>query len=410
MTEDPSVTARGVGFGASGERGAASPGGARSTTRPVLERLARDHSIPLASMISMGMVVIAMLDAARSMETRGQQRRTLTAARVACAAEEAAFAAAVPGTPNPTRIRTSWGMTVQVERVRDRDERLELAVATGRGHERFACDWLRGSAPRCLQSRLTLGGDGFPSADDRTWIHGVVSIGNDSLPQLAPTDRARATLPELSCDTEVAFLHLPGGTDRSDFTLGGGCEQIAVPPATQVVEVRGNLWVLPAAQPLWFVLRAPLTIIVHGNLYLGRSIEVVGRGPLTLVAHRTGPTFRDLDGDGACANGETILGGSGTPAIEGDGSVYLGIPRQTARPPVGIAAHIVAGGEIHVLTSARVHGALVGAHGLTACNARAELHLTGRCLRDVTRTRVPGFATSGSPRPGLLERAAPEPR
>jgi hypothetical protein len=225
------------------------------------------------------------------------------------------------------------------------------------------------------------------------------------MPQLAPPPDARVVLPQLFCDSEVAFLHLPAGTDRLDHTLGTSLDHMTPPPESQVVEVKGNLWVLPSSQPLSIVLHTPLTLIVHGNVYLGRSVEVVGRGPLTIVAHRTGTTFRDLDGDGTRSPQDPLLGGPGIPALEGDGAVYFGLPGLADQPTLCLALNLVAEGEIHVLTAVRHHGALVGGHGLTACNDRARLELTGRCLQDVARTRIPGFATSGAPRPGVLHRS-----
>lgn len=378
---------------------------ARVRRRMVFERLLCDHSIPLAAMVAMAIVVVAIAGANRSLSRCAAQRRALTAVRTLLAAEEAAFAAAVmPASAPRSPIATSWGMAVDVERVRDGAERLEVTVPMRHGSSRFSCELLRGAAPACLGRRLTLGDE--PAAADFAWVRGIDTPRDGSLPQLALPASASAALPGLFCDTEVAFLHLAGGTDRADYTLGNGRDEIRPEAGQEVVEVRGNLWLLPCARPLRVSLRAPLTIIVYGNVYLGRSIEVGGRVPLTLVAHRTGPTFRDLDGDGARSPGEPGLGGEGSPAIEGDGAVYLGLPRKDERAPLAVAAQVVAEGEIHVLTTVHMHGALVGGHGLTRCSPLAELDLTGRNLVDPSRTRIPGFATRGDPRPGPLNRVA----
>jgi len=376
-----------------------------SPSRLSLERLLRDHSIPLAAMVSMGLVVASIADASRSLSACAVQQRVFASVRAELAAEEAAFAAAESSITGGRSFASSWGMTVHVERVRETCDRLDLAVAPRRGVTvRFACDWLAGSAPACLGRRLSLAA-GMESLSSTDWLRGAEGGSADAMAPLAVPEGAAKTLPGLSCDSEVAFLHLPGGTDRPDYTLGTGLDQVAPAREVEVVEVRGNLWVLPAPRPLRFHLRGPLTVVVRGNVYLERSLEVTGRGPLTLVAHRTGPTFRDLDGDGACSPGEPVMGGPGNPAIEGDGSLYLGLPRQATRAPLALAPHLVAGGEIHVSTSVVMHGALVG-QGLTRCRDDVHLELTGNGLSDVARSKIPGFATHGDPRPGLLEPVA----
>ncbi|MEZ5964388.1 MAG: hypothetical protein R3F56_11125 [Planctomycetota bacterium] len=371
-----------------------------------LERLLCDHSIPLAATIAMGMVVLALLAASRAVERSAYQLRGLGSTRAALAAEEAAFSVAIRAGSSgaaPIRVSTSWGLDVDVQRVRDGGERLELTVPSRRGAERYSCELLRGAAPRCFGRRLTLGSE-LPDATS-SWVRGAGATHAASQPQVALPPAAASAMPGLACDTEVAFLHLSGGTDRPDFTLGSGMTEIVPPSDMSVMEVRGNLWLPPDARPLRFVLRSPLTIVVHGNVYVGRSIDVSARAPLTLVAHRRGPTFRDLNGDGACSAGEPSLGGAGNQAIEGDGSFYFGLPRQETRPLLTVAAHAVAEGEIHLLGSLRMHGALVGAHGLTRCGEDVHLDLTGTRLLDPSRTRVPAFATSGGPRPGALQRA-----
>lgn len=372
----------------------------------IIARLLCDHTIPLATAASLCLVALSMVDAARGLSASHSQRQTMSALCSALAAEEAAFAAMRASGDSLSSISTSWGLTAGVERVRDLQERLEISVQSSSESVRFSCDCLRGAAPACFARPLTLGDRTGPDESRPTWLRGAATPVSGSLPQLTLPPSPRSTLPGLFCDSEVAFLYMPTGTDRTDYTIGGPTDRVLPTPGTLVVEVPGNLWMLPAPRPLRFVLRAPLTLVVRGNAYLARSIIVEGDYPLTIVAHRCAATFRDLDGNGARSDTEPVLGDGARP-VEGDGSLYLGHPG-----PADVASldalvfrcHLVAYGEIHLLATTHLDGALVGAHGLTRCSPHADLSLTGRLLLDVSRVRVPGFATSGGPRPGLLRR------
>src|SRR5690606_30943722 len=191
---------------------------------------------------------------------------------------EAAFQA-LRDRGEPVRmLRTSWGPTARVERVRDIDERLEITVLSPReATVRFTCESLRGAAPACFGHALTLA-EGLAGTEGEAdeWLRGVARPQLGPLPQLALPAPVKLPLPGLTVDREVAFLHLPAGTDRADYRLGEPPDVIAPPPHLQVAEVPGNLWILPGARALRFDLRAPLTIVVRGHVYLGRSIRGTG--------------------------------------------------------------------------------------------------------------------------------------
>jgi hypothetical protein len=365
-----------------------------------MARLLCDHSIPLAAVAALCFMSLALIDAARGLGSNSRQRQRLTHMQALLAAEEAAGASVHAKSELGVSRPTSWGLSAKVERVRDVEDRLEITVATARTHLRYGCECLRGAAPRCFAKPLTLGDAGDVAAAP-SWLRGASSLSG-SLPQLALPPGPHHAVPGLFADTEVAFLHLAAGTDRADYTWGGLSDHVAIPAQTDVAEVAGNLWLLPQSRPLRVVLAAPLTIVVRGNLYIGRTLDVVGGVPLTIVAARAGASFRDLDGDGAHDAGEPVLG-SGRRAVEGEGSVYFGLPGNAADPgDIEIDAHIVAEGEVHLRSISTAHGAIVSAHSLTRCTPGATLTLTGRRLLEAGRARVPGFATSGSPRPGVL--------
>ncbi len=377
--------------------------------RNIIARLLCDHTIPLAAAASVCLVALSMVDATRGLSASKSQRQAMSALCSGLAAEEAALAAMRAKGNGLSSHATTWGLTARVERVRDLQERLEIVVQSSSEPARFSCDCLRGAAPSCFARPLTLGDRTGLGESSPAWLRGAFMPEAGPLPQLTLPPSYRSSLPGLFCDSEVAFLYMPTGTDRTDYTLGGPTDRVLPTPGTLVVEVPGNLWLLPAPAPLRFVLRAPLTLVVRGNAYLARSIVVEGDYPLTIVAHRCAATFRDLDGNGARSDPEPVLGDGARP-VEGDGSLYLGHPGSAAgatREALEFRCHLVAYGEIHLLATTRLDGALVGAHGLTRCSPHADLSLTGRLLLDVSRARVPGFATSGGPRPGLLRR---EPR
>lgn len=216
---------------------------------------------------------------------------------------------------------------------------------------------------------------------------------------------------QLEHDPGIALLQLLAGTDSRDFVMGSGLGSSAsiVVRSSRVIVVEGNLWIERGAWPLRFDLQQSLTLFVRGNLYVGRSIETYGPGRLTIATlSRPGASFCDLDGDGRWSANDRANAPSGFAGpIEGVGNVYLGMPRHRARRLV-VDAGLVVAGELHLAANeAAVHGPLVLRHGGTvlpgsAGTLRAEL----TDVAALARSSVPGFATTGGPRPGPLRAAA----
>ena len=360
-------------------------------------RLLRDHSIPLAILLSIAMVTFAVVDVDRALCGAGRQRLASDTTLASLAVHEAIVLMARDGNRDERRLLTSWGKPVQVQR--GGGDTFSLVVDCGRERFRFGGEWLAGAAPACFAVPLTIGA----SAEHRaaaSWLAEPTRVGPQ--PSISVGVGALDPLPGMVVDGEIAFLHVPSGTDRTDYRWGSGVTSVVIRTRQDVVEVAGNLWIAPAATPLAIHLARPLTVLVRGNLYLARSLSVTGIGPLTFVAQRHGASFRDLDGDGVASGPEPVLPGAGPAQIEGDGSIYLGLPRARAAVPLQVAAQLVATGEVHVLVDATLHAALVSAHSVTRCLPRASLTFRPTQLLDPERTRIPGFAVSGGPRPSRV--------
>ncbi|MEC7584404.1 MAG: hypothetical protein VYE77_08805 [Planctomycetota bacterium] len=211
-------------------------------------------------------------------------------------------------------------------------------------------------------------------------------------------------------DPGIALLQLLSGTDRRDFVVGSGLgpEASIVVRSSRVVVIEGNLWVERGAWPLRFDLQESLTLFVRGNLYLGRSIETYGPGRLTIATlSEPGASFCDLDGNGRWSPEDRASadGGFAGP-IEGVGNVYLGMPRHRARRLI-VDAGLVVAGELHLaVDEVAVHGPLVLRHGGTVLpGSVGTLRAEFTDIPDLPRSCVPGFATTGGPRPGPLRAA-----
>lgn len=213
-------------------------------------------------------------------------------------------------------------------------------------------------------------------------------------------------------DRGVALLTWETGTERDDFVFDPGRATADILGSREVVVVPGHLWLERGDEPLRLTLARDLVVVVRGNLYLGRSLAVEGPGRLVLavVGEPGAPVGVDADGNGRWTVGEPVRRGSpqaGPP--EGVGNVYFGLPGGTG--PIVLDAAIVVGGEAHVRTESRVRGPVALAFGLTVVRGAANvprLIPEGRWTFQVQRERVPGFVTSGGPRPALLVRRATE--
>jgi len=236
---------------------------------------------------------------------------------------------------------------------------------------------------------------------------GMCRIDPDGLPELddAALDRAvRADLTTLlRRDRGIALLTWESGTERDDFVFDA---RGAAPldSSGDLLVVPGHLWIEAGPQPLRITLQKDLTIVVQGNLYVGRSIEVDG-GRLVLVArHERGtPIFADVDGNGRLTAGDAVRREGAAPGpIEGTGNCWLGLAASTGE--LRLDAALVVDGEVHLGATAHVAGPLVLPFGVTASrHPAARLVPEARWTFAIERERVPGFRTSGAPRLGLLE-------
>ena len=214
-------------------------------------------------------------------------------------------------------------------------------------------------------------------------------------------------------DAGLALLRLPAGTDRCDYVLGGGRDQRAPRiPEGGVVQVIGNLWVDCSGAPLELTLPGDLTIVVHGNVYLGRSVRVLGPGKLTIATCADGGTsFIDRDGNGRWSQGEDLLAAVAFAGpVEGAGNVYVGMPREAATS-IDLQLGLFVAGALHVgAEEARLHGPVVlAAAGVRIGKGAGQLLCAGTRLPSLWRATLPGFVAVGGPRPGPLTPLHQEP-
>ncbi|MCR9246467.1 MAG: hypothetical protein NXI31_15650 [bacterium] len=252
---------------------------------------------------------------------------------------------------------------------------VDVRLATGRDHS-FVAPLLPGAAPK-----------GFGCA--RSW----------QVPGLAAGVLASAVHAEdlvaFRRDETIALMHRPGGTDLADFVL----DSTALDCPREVVVVPGHLWTEPGAVPVVVRIARDTTILVRGNCYLGQSLVVEGNGRLVLA----------VVGDAAVLPANR---GEGEP-LEGVGRLQFGFraARAAGGQPLQCDATLVVAGEVVVEQPAIVTGAFLaaaaGRRGESGPTGSPRLELRGERLFEPTRERVPGFAVSGPPRPGLLRIAAP---
>ncbi len=286
------------------------------------------------------------------------------------------------------------------------DGGLRVAVQgrAGRAHE-FWCEALPGGAPAALREPLTV----FGAAPLPPDLAAAPRPPAAARPRLLVPERHVEALSTLGFarDPAVGLLHLAAGTDAEDLTWGAGRAELALEPATGVVVVPGNLW-LCGTGPLTLRLARDLTVVVRGNLYLGRSVTVVGPGRLLLATDAAaGRPFADRDGNGRWSAGDGLLGPEPFRGpIEGAGGVWLGLPGEPG-PVLEVGAGLLVDGELHLNADTTVHGPVVLGHGVTRLADGVALRPTGRRLPDVERGRVPGLRPEGAPRPGRLLAAPP---
>ncbi|MBX3462056.1 MAG: hypothetical protein KF830_02715 [Planctomycetes bacterium] len=354
-------------------------------------------------------ISLALGDLGASLHSAATTRATAMP-ELARLAADTALATALEHDPATTFARVDVG-AVEVTLTRDRGLYHLRSVVAGQDTFAFRCSEVPGAAPDAFRYPGTAvdppGGD---------LVVGLRRVAADQLPCLDAAEVSLAPradqLPAFRQDGGVALLTWESGTDRPDFVFEPR-RAADLDAAGGLVVVCGNLWVEVGSRPLRLALQRDLVVVVRGNLYLGRSIQVDGPGRLVLVASRSRgePVFADRDGNGRWSPGDVLRGADAfTGPSEGAGNVYLGLPESTAA--IRCDAGLVVGGEAHVAAPTRVGGPLVLAHGVTQLKPGGlPLQAAGDWVFAVERERVPGFVTTGRPRPGLLAReVASDPR
>jgi hypothetical protein len=354
----------------------------------------------------------------------------------ATAAEEAAFEAARQDLEAGSifQIQSSTGMLCSVslsatdkpavEEPSADDSGQLLIEVRGRNQRYYSyrCDLLAGAAPTGLGYPLSMRKSVLDSRVDlRRWIEAqpdlpLTLLTERDLPRLVEAPESMSPTIRwagLRRDDTIALLRTPFGTDLQDHVFDANEDGVCHPriPPSGTIRLPGHLWLDRGPKPLVIELSRALTVVAHGNIYIGRSLFVSGPGKLTLVALRgDSELFADRDANGRWSRGDTLLTGTSYRGpMEGTGAIYLGLPGQDADPnhpqdPVQltIAASLCAQGEVHVLaTRAEIRGALVMEQGLTRFGT-PTLVLPGKRLPNTQRERVPGFRSVGGRRPGLL--------
>lgn len=267
------------------------------------------------------------------------------------------------------------------------DGRIAVRARAGQTTAHFNCSVLAGQTPESFGHPLVAAEDlgPIPTGWPKPW-----RVSRAELPQPAVAGRSDVQLaarhPMLARDGGIALLRLLAGTDAEDYVLGRAAAG-SEPQAWRrggVVTVDGNLWVDRGGPPLELDLEEDLTIVVNGNLYLGRSLLLSGPGRLTLV---------------------TLAGTRAAPSpIEGTGEVFVGLPGAGLLAELQCDATIVVGSSLYVSAHRIVlRGSLVLGSGATiAEGCRGELDCSGWSAPDLGRSALPGFASTGTPRAGRL--------
>lgn len=328
---------------------------------------------------------------------RSVQRLLQLAASAEAEAMQRSAAAAIAGRPDITVKNCQTHVECQG------DERLVTVARAGGMVRHFAGRWLPGAAPRALGLPLAAGPAALVGP-------GGVWLGQDDLPRLDLEEVARATRGERSSvfrrDPSIALRHLAAGTDAPDFTFAAARLRLDGVAPDGLVVVPGHLWIEPGDQPLVAVLDTDLVVVAMGNVYGGRSLRIEGKGRLLLVAAVPveATAFVDADGNGRWSVGDAPLGAATFRGpIEGAGAVHLGIGAVTAA--LVLDAGVVAMGQVRVGADCEIAGPVIGTHGIVIGEGRRCL-ARGTRLYIPERERIPGFATRGAPRAGVLREIA----
>ncbi len=388
--------------------GGGGPVSASADPRPTLWwRTFVDSPLLLGSWAAVFLACIAIVEVAGVIQ-RAEVVRLAAAESMARIAAEAAAAQFVGSDAVCGREQVSIGEVRVV--VQDHGEECWITTEAGGELFRFRCRQLKGAAPENFGVAC--------SAADTTLVRSTTAarpVLRADLPRLDEAAVACATRADqtngFARESGVALLAWETGTERDDFVfdphaLGRGLDELG-----DLVVVPGNLWVEVGDRPLCLQLRRDLTVVVRGNVYIGRSLLVEGAGRLVIVAARSdgAVSFVDTDANGRWSATDRLLDAPKFEGpFEGTGGVYLGLPR--AQGSLRVEAGLVVAGELHLRAGAVVTGPVVLGHGVTpTMTSGARLEARGEWAFRVQRERVPGFATSGRPRPGVLHRYEADP-
>lgn len=362
-----------------------------------------DSPLLIAAWVAVVMGLLTLVQVARALREadRVRVRSNEVLARVAA---EAAVAA-LPASPVlPVQVAIGR-VAVRIESAAD--EWLLTVVLPDGEHCQFRCANLPGEAPAVFGRPLSLG----DAAAVERW--GGAGCQSGDVPVLDPLALAQAwpadRVPAFRRDVGIALIHCEAGTERDDYVVDSGSPDLGLPVEANVVSVPGHLWIPPGNEPWRLYVGRDLTVVVQGNLYVGRPIEVDGPGRLLFVtALPAGAVaFVDGDGNGRWSPGEpTCDGRPFQGVVEGAGNVYLGLSAAASSTDVGVG--LVVGGQLHLRADSRVDGPVALAHGVTQLGGRnVRLLATGARLFDPGRERVPGFLVHGPARHGRLRSWSP---
>ncbi len=267
---------------------------------------------------------------------------------------------------------------------------IEVAVPKGRSYS-FMCEILSGSLPPTLRRPLSVLGEVNRSLFDDEFALSATKASDFPRVDLSACNRRDVTAAGCKSfvhDVSIALLHLRNGTDQSDYRLEADPDGVLRPRFGEsgILVVDGNLWVERGRGTLQIELARPATLVVRGNVYLGRSLACIGSGRLTIVAEAS-----DI--------GEWS---------EGSGNVFLGLVEDDAKQVVSIDASLVATSDCVVSSnSATVLGAVVVGGDLIATHEESRLVVAGTRLPH-SREPNPGIVRRGSRRPSVLVPVAVE--
>ncbi len=357
-----------------------------------------DSPLVLATWASVAMGLVAIVEVAHALRDADRVRARSTVVLAELAAEAAVVRLA-------KQMPVDLPVTMEVGRVpvtianAPDGWRVTAAVPSGLPEE-FECQILPGASPAALGMPLTVATAGV-AADLPGAVVGPFPVLEN---QLGESARRAETLAAFRRDVGMALMHFSAGTELDDFVVDTNVKRLGLPPRAACVLVSGHLWIEPGSTPWRVFLEHDLTLVVSGNLYVGRSVVVDGPGRLVFVVQGTKAArgFADLDGNGRWSPGDrSCEPGEFVGVAEGGGNVHLGLA--TAAPVGEVQAGLVVAGELHLRSSIRVDGPVVLQHGVVGLGqARPRLLPTGERLFAPEREVVPGFALSGGARPGLL--------